>query len=238
MTVLKPHCAIFVRSSSKTTAVASRAISYLTARVSDTGGKSREVTVSKIPANMIAGKYSVEGDDVVIGKDIAGPLACIRRVKPEIAACNAGSLNYLKIKDNGRWAWPPMVFDNPVAKVQQYLDVMAECGVHPEFECFDVGIVRAVASGRRDKHGNLVEHELLAPAEFLASLVGDRAPRSSSWVAGGLYRLVRNEFLWEDAPTVEIEGAAERQLPRAMRINRLMRPLSLFSGGLECGAQG
>ena len=80
----------------------------------------------------------------VIGKDIAGPLACIRRVKPEIAACNAGSLNYLKIRDNGEWAWPPMVFDNPVAKVQAYLDTMAECGVHPEFECFDVGIVRSV----------------------------------------------------------------------------------------------
>ncbi len=81
----------------------------------------------------------------VVGKDVSGPVACLRRVKPEIAACNAGSLNYLKIKDNGEWAWPPMVFDNPVAKVQQMLDVMHECGTHPEFECFDVGIVRAVA---------------------------------------------------------------------------------------------
>jgi hypothetical protein len=80
----------------------------------------------------------------VVGKDITGPLACIRRVKPEIAACNAGSLNYLKIKEDGNWAWPPMVFDNPVSKVQQFLDVMGECGTHPEFECFDVGIVRCV----------------------------------------------------------------------------------------------
>jgi uncharacterized protein (DUF849 family) len=80
----------------------------------------------------------------VVGKDIGGPLACIRRVMPEIAACNAGSLNYLKIKDNGEWAWPPMVFDNPVSKVQAMLDVMRETGTHPEFECFDVGIVRCV----------------------------------------------------------------------------------------------
>jgi len=80
----------------------------------------------------------------VVGKDISGPLNCIRRVKPEIAACNAGSLNYLKLKEDGSWAWPPMVFDNPVAKVQQFLDVMQECGTHPEFECFDVGIVRSV----------------------------------------------------------------------------------------------
>ncbi|MES2071187.1 MAG: 3-keto-5-aminohexanoate cleavage protein [Pseudomonadota bacterium] len=80
----------------------------------------------------------------VVGKDISGPVACIRRVKPEIAACNAGSLNYLKIKEDGQWAWPPMVFDNPVSKVQAMLDVMAETHTHPEFECFDVGIVRAV----------------------------------------------------------------------------------------------
>ncbi len=80
----------------------------------------------------------------VVGKDVSGPLACIRRVKPEIAACNAGSLNYLKIKNDGQWAWPPMVFDNPVTKVQQFLDAMAEFDVHPEFECFDVGIVRSV----------------------------------------------------------------------------------------------
>jgi uncharacterized protein (DUF849 family) len=81
----------------------------------------------------------------VVGKDVSGPIACIERVKPEIAACNAGSLNYLKIKDNGQWAWPPMVFDNPVAKVQQMLDAMAKTDTHPEFECFDVGIVRSVA---------------------------------------------------------------------------------------------
>ena len=80
----------------------------------------------------------------VIGKDISGPAACIRRVRPEIAACNAGSLNYLKLRSDGHWAWPPMVFDNPVAKVQQFLDVMDEVGAHPEFECFDVGIVRSV----------------------------------------------------------------------------------------------
>ena len=80
----------------------------------------------------------------VIGKDVSGPAACVRRVRPEIAACNAGSLNYLKIKDDGTWAWPPMVFDNPVAKIEQMLAVMKETGTHPEFECFDVGIVRSV----------------------------------------------------------------------------------------------
>jgi uncharacterized protein (DUF849 family) len=85
----------------------------------------------------------------VIGKDISGPAACLRRVRPEIAACNAGTLNYLKLREDGNWAWPPMVFDNPVEKVQAFLDVMRETGTRPEFECFDVGIVRSVAMYRK-----------------------------------------------------------------------------------------
>ena len=39
----------------------------------------------------------------MVGADVSGPLACLRRVEPEIAACNGGSLNYLKIKDDGQW---------------------------------------------------------------------------------------------------------------------------------------
>lgn len=81
----------------------------------------------------------------VVGPDYQGPLDVIRTLKPEIAACNAGTLNYLKVKANGDWAWPPMVFDNPPDKVQDFLDVMAETGTLPEMECFDTGIVRSVA---------------------------------------------------------------------------------------------
>ena len=79
-----------------------------------------------------------------IGADISGPLACLQAVKPEIAACNAGSLNYLKVKADGSWAWPPRLFDNPVQKVRAYLDAMAGTDTRPEFECFDTGIVRCV----------------------------------------------------------------------------------------------
>jgi len=85
----------------------------------------------------------------VVGPDISGPLACIRAIRPEIAACNAGSLNYLKVKRDGGWAWPPMLFDNPVEKVKAFLDVMAETGALPEFECFDTGIVCTVEMYRR-----------------------------------------------------------------------------------------
>ncbi|WP_412551501.1 3-keto-5-aminohexanoate cleavage protein [Shimia sp. MIT910701] len=81
----------------------------------------------------------------VVGPDYSGALDCIRVLKPEIAACNAGSLNYLKLRSNGEWAWPPMLFENQPSKIQDHLDVMAETNTIPEFECFDTGIVRSVA---------------------------------------------------------------------------------------------
>jgi 3-keto-5-aminohexanoate cleavage enzyme len=80
----------------------------------------------------------------LMGPNIEGPLACLRAIEPEIAACNAGSLNYLKVKADGSWAWPPRLFDNPVDKVRAYLAVMEETDTKPEFECFDTGIVRCV----------------------------------------------------------------------------------------------
>ncbi len=62
-----------------------------------------------------------------------------------MAALNAGSLNYLKLRSNGQWAWPPMLFDNPVPKIERFVAAMDEHGVVPECECFDTGIVRSVA---------------------------------------------------------------------------------------------
>lgn len=80
----------------------------------------------------------------VIGPDISQPVAVLERIRPEIAACNAGSLNYLKTKANGEWAWPPIVFDNPVEKVSAFLRAMDAVGARPELECFDTGIVRSI----------------------------------------------------------------------------------------------
>ena len=80
----------------------------------------------------------------VVGSEYGYVLDYLRACKPEMAACNAGTLNYLKTRKDGAWAWPPMVFDNPAAKVKDFIDVMNECGIIPEFECFDIGIVRSV----------------------------------------------------------------------------------------------
>ena len=81
----------------------------------------------------------------VMGKDISAPVACLTRCKPEMAAMNSGSLNYLKATSSGKWAWPPMLFDNPVDKVSAFLKVMYDNNIVPECECFDIGILRSLS---------------------------------------------------------------------------------------------
>jgi 3-keto-5-aminohexanoate cleavage enzyme len=125
----------------------------------------------------------------VIGPDISGPVACMRAIRPEIAAANAGSLNYLKVRADGRWAWPPMLFDNPVEKVAAFLQVMQETGALPEFECFDVGIVRSVEmylkTGLYRGHADVnlvmgVDSGMPADPALLPFLV-DLLPRGATW---------------------------------------------------------
>ncbi len=81
----------------------------------------------------------------VMGDDISGPMSCLEAARPEMAAMNAGSLNYLKVRRSGAWAWPPLLFANPVEKIAETLQVMDRLGVVPECECFDTGIVRSLA---------------------------------------------------------------------------------------------
>lgn len=109
----------------------------------------------------------------VVGDDISGPLAVLDRTRPEMAAMNSGSLNYLKLRRNGEWAWPPMLFDNPVDKVSSFLKVMADHAIIPECECFDTGIIRSVSMFA--KRGMLPEHYTVSLVQGVASGMPARA---------------------------------------------------------------
>ena len=125
----------------------------------------------------------------VVGDDISGPLACLERSRPEMAALNAGSLNYLKVRKSGEWAWPPMLFDNTIEKIGAFLSAMDSLGVVPECECFDTGIVRSIgmlkATGmlRDPLHISLVmgvASGMPAKASWLPLLI-DELPAGAHW---------------------------------------------------------
>ena len=112
----------------------------------------------------------------VVGDDISAPAACLVAVKPEMAALNAGSLNYLKLRSNNEWAWPPMLFDNPVEKIEAFEKVMKANDIVPECECFDTGILRsAMLFARRGMVPN-------PPHVSLVMGVESGMPNKPSWL--------------------------------------------------------
>jgi tetratricopeptide (TPR) repeat protein/tRNA A-37 threonylcarbamoyl transferase component Bud32 len=89
-----------------------------------------------------------------------------------------------------------------------------------------VGLVRGIAAGERDEHGHLVRHELHSPAPYLAHQLAEHTPFGETWVAGGVYRLVRREFRWSDGPAIQLRGAEQHRVPERMRVYMLLRPLT------------
>jgi uncharacterized protein (DUF849 family) len=112
----------------------------------------------------------------VVGDDLSGPLACLEAVRPELAALNAGSLNYLRTKKDGTWAWPPMLFDNTVSKIERFFKAMQALNITPECECFDTGIVRSV--------GLFVETGLLTGPVHVSFVMGVASgmPAKPAWL--------------------------------------------------------
>ena len=90
-----------------------------------------------------------------------------------------------------------------------------------------LSIVRGIASGTRDPEGNLVRYVLHDPVTYMADVLARATPVRGTWVAGGLYRLVRRDFRWGDAPTLDLATRdAIPNLPPTMRIYALERSLS------------
>ncbi len=92
-----------------------------------------------------------------------------------------------------------------------------------------LSIVRGIASGTRDPEGNLVRYVLHDPVTYLADVLARATPIGTTWVAGGVYRQVRRDFRWRDAPTLDLhrsDAAPVQNLPPTMRIYTLERSLS------------
>ena len=93
-----------------------------------------------------------------------------------------------------------------------------------------IGIVRAVAAGDRDEQGHLLRHSIQGNADQLADSLAADAPPGRTWVAGGLYRLIRRDFQWGDAPTLELstepKNEGDQPLPKNIRAYALVRALT------------
>jgi eukaryotic-like serine/threonine-protein kinase len=89
-----------------------------------------------------------------------------------------------------------------------------------------MSIVRGIAAGERDDQGHLEGHTLHSPANYLVGQLGGRTPFGKTWVAGGVFRLVRREFRWSDGPVLGLDNAERHNVPDRMRVYVLLRPLT------------
>jgi serine/threonine protein kinase/tetratricopeptide (TPR) repeat protein len=191
----------------------------------------------------------IEGLDDLLGA--LGPL-------PFKRACEdlRTTLDHIAYKRGARWMWPekgskdalpPLTvgivgllanparaaFDAASLAVDVHEALAGASEDLPRRVSSAIGIVRGIAVGFRDSEGQLVDHQLQDPVSFLVDRLGLRTPVGKTWVAGGLYRLVRRDFRWGDAPTLELEDAEARGAPRTMRTYSLQRPLTREERAVE-----
>ena len=85
-------------------------------------------------------------------------LAPAVELKPELASCNAGSVNFVfsdlaSKLENPKYDWEipylkrtnELVFTNTFSGLEYYLNTMNEHGIRPEFEVYDVGMINNIA---------------------------------------------------------------------------------------------
>ncbi len=93
-----------------------------------------------------------------MGMTLEQRVAPVTTYKPELASCNAGSMNWGLFPVLGRYKewkypWEPamlgmtedFIFPNTFKTLRQYCEVFAENGTKPEFEIYDAGMVNNVA---------------------------------------------------------------------------------------------
>lgn len=88
-----------------------------------------------------------------------------------------------------------------------------------------ISVVRGVAEGKRDRTGHLIDYRIQNPARTISERLVEATPGGFTWVAGGVFRLVRRDFVWQDAPSLALAEPLVRA-PLNMRVYQLIRPLS------------
>jgi 3-keto-5-aminohexanoate cleavage enzyme len=99
----------------------------------------------------------------------------VRRLRPEMAALNMGSMNYAIFSRSRREFVVDHVFANPFTDIRFFLEAMNESGVRPEMECFDTGHIGNAAP--------LIEMGVLRPPYQFSLIMG---------VLGGIPGTTRN----------------------------------------------
>lgn len=140
---------------------AGAAVVHIHARVPETGEPSSDLNLMRTIISGIKERCNVivcitTGASQMM--TTAERLSPIPAFKPELASCNAGSMNFVlaglapQLRPDGP-AWERAylegtrnnVFSNTYAGLEQYIRTMQDCGTRPEFEVYDAGMINNIA---------------------------------------------------------------------------------------------
>lgn len=140
---------------------AGAAVVHIHARVPETGEPSSDL---KLMRTIISGIKEHCNVIVCITTGASQMMTTAERLspipafKPELASCNAGSMNFVLAglvpqlhPDGPAWERAYLegtrnnVFSNTYTGLEQYIRTMQDCGTRPEFEVYDAGMINNIA---------------------------------------------------------------------------------------------
>jgi len=121
----------------------------------------------------------------------------IRKVKPEMAALNMGSMNYAKYSERRKDFVFDFIFENKFSDIVMCLKSMQEGKVKPELECFDAGHIhnaeplRAMGLLNGPTQYSFVLGVLggIAPTSETLSFMSRSIPRDATWEVIGISKV-------------------------------------------------
>lgn len=147
-------------------------------------------------------------------------LAAPKRVAPEMASLNMGSMNFglfplLKRYEDWKYDWEPklleatrdVVFQNTFANIEQIFKTLGEgCGTRFEFECYDVGHIQTLAFYLRE---GLIQKPVFV--QFVLGVLGgiDASPQSLLHMKATADRLLGDNYQFS------VLAAGRMQIPLA-----------------------
>lgn len=208
---------------------AGAAIAHIHARNPETGQPTSDVEVMreivssiKSRSNMVICVTTGGG----LGMTVEERLKAIPLLKPELASCNFGSINFnmsrgMEAIRTYKYSWEPaylenskdLIFPNTFKSLEHYLKTFAENGTKPEIEIYDVGMIYNLAHMIQEGHINKPVY-----LQFVLGILGAIQPSASNLVF--LHNTAREaigDFTWS------VCAAGRFQMP--------MCTLALIMGG-------
>lgn len=141
-----PYTPVEIAEEAKRAYDAGASVVHIHARDPESGGPSYDPEVYQQIADEIRKRCPLilNFSTGAVGISTEEKIAPVKKVKPEIAALNMGSMNYAKYSERRKELVFDLVFENPFSEIRQLLTDMNEVGAKPELECFDSGHTNSI----------------------------------------------------------------------------------------------